>query len=301
MEINRGNLDLLHTGFNSAFQEGIAARQASSQWRTICVESRSMTAEESYPWLGALPGMRKWAGERAVHSMELHDWTIKNEDFELTIGVGRNAIEDDRYGVYSQRFNMMGAATEAHPDELVWPLVAAGFDTKCYDGQYFFDGDHPIYAKDGSVGSMSNTGGGAGTAWYLLSLGFPAIRPIVFQTRKDVGSIVMLTDPTDENVFHRKEFLYGVDSRDNAGYAWWQTAYGSKQTLNAANYQSARQAMLGMKGDHGRPIGLLPDTLVVPPTLEGDARRLVEREFTGGGDSNEWYRTAKVVVVPWLG
>ena len=31
----------------------------------------------------------------------------------------------------------------------------------------------------------------------------------------------------DDNVFFEKKYIYGVDSRDNAGYGLWQLAYGS--------------------------------------------------------------------------
>jgi len=77
-------------------------------------------------------------------------------------------------------------------------------------------------------------------------------------------------------------------------------AHGSKATLNAANYEAARVAMTGMLGDHGRPPGIMPDLLMVPPSLEGATRRIVGNELTGGGNTNEWYNTAEVLVVPWL-
>ena len=37
----------------------------------------------------------------------------------------------------------------------------------------------------------------------------------------------MLTKDTDLNVFLQKEYLYGCDCRDNAGFGFWQMAYGS--------------------------------------------------------------------------
>ena len=33
--------------------------------------------------------------------------------------------------------------------------------------------------------------------------------------------------PGDDNVFFKKEFIYGVDARCNAGYGLWQLAFGS--------------------------------------------------------------------------
>ena len=63
------------------------------------------------------------------------------------------------------------------------------------------------------------------TKWFLLDLSKP-IKPFILQVVKKV-EFTALDNPTDENVFKRKKFLYGVDSIDNAGYGLWQLAYGS--------------------------------------------------------------------------
>nr|WP_295470261.1 Mu-like prophage major head subunit gpT family protein [Mesorhizobium sp.] len=81
---------------------------------------------------------------------------------------------------------------------------------------------------------------------------------------------------------------------------YWQMAYGSKQTLNAANYEAARGAITGMTGDHGRPLGLVPDLLVVPPTLEGAGREILKSALVNGGESNKWANSAELLMVPWL-
>jgi len=63
------------------------------------------------------------------------------------------------------------------------------------------------------------------TKWFLVDLSKP-IKPIILQIAKKID-FAALDSPTDENVFMRKKFLYGVDSIDNAGYGLWQLAYGS--------------------------------------------------------------------------
>jgi phage major head subunit gpT-like protein len=60
-------------------------------------------------------------------------------------------------------FAEMGQAAVRHPEELVFSLLASGFTTACYDGQFFFDSDHPVTDADGNITMASNTGGGAGT------------------------------------------------------------------------------------------------------------------------------------------
>ncbi len=105
-------------------------------------------------------------------------------------------------------------------------------------------------------------------------------------------------NPTDDNVFDRKEFVYGTDARHNVGFGFWQFAWGSKQTLDADHYATARSALMSMKGDHGRPLGIKPRLLVVPPALEGAANRLMTNDNLANGASNEWKGTAEVMVCP---
>ena len=42
--------------------------------------------------------------------------------------------------------------------------------------------------------------------------------------------LTALTRNNDENVFMRDEFVWGADGRSNAGYGFWQMAYGSDGT-----------------------------------------------------------------------
>jgi len=54
------------------------------------------------------------------------------------------------------------------------------------------------------------------TVWYLLDTSKP-IRPFIFQLRQ-APNFVALFNPSDPNVFWRKKFVYGVDTRGNAGF-----------------------------------------------------------------------------------
>jgi phage major head subunit gpT-like protein len=39
---------------------------------------------------------------------------------------------------------------------------------------------------------------------------------------------------------------------------------------------------------------------VVPPSLEGAARKLLLAETKANGETNEWQGSAELLVVPWL-
>jgi len=97
------------------------------------------------------------------------------------------------------------------------------------------------------------------------------------------------------------EYLYGLRARVNAGFGLWQLGFGSKDTLNAANYAAARAAMMDFRADGGRILGVNPTTLVVPPSLEDAALTLLNTENNDGGGSNPWKGTAELVVTPFLG
>ncbi|WP_372605599.1 Mu-like prophage major head subunit gpT family protein, partial [Actibacterium sp.] len=287
MIINSANLNAIRVGFAATFKKGLG--QAPSQYKKIATIVPSSAKENKYGWLGKLPNMRKWIGERVIHGLAEHDYAIKNEPFELTVGVDRDDIKDDNLGVYTPMFEHLGESVGAHPDQLVFTALKEGHLNECFDGQYFFDTDHPVIDEDGNEVTVSNDMGGAGTTWYLLCTARP-IKPIIYQER-EAAKFVAMDNPTDSNVFMKKEFVYGTEARRNVGYGLWVMAIRSSQTLDAAGYAAARQAMREFKGDHGRPLGLVPNLLVVPPALEGKANKLMKNEQIDGSD-NEWKGTA---------
>jgi len=298
MLINKGNLTTLFVAFKAAFQGGLGG--VAPQLDRIATTVPSSTSIEEYGWLGQFPNMREWLGDRVVNGVTSYGYSIKNKSFELTVGVPREKIEDDQYGIYSPMFSEMGRATASNPDRLAFSLLAAGPSTLCYDGQYFFDTDHPVLDANGVPQSQANwnNNSGSGTAWYLLDTS-RSIKPLIFQNRKS-PNFVAKTNETDDNVFDRREYVYGVDSRCNVGFGFWQMAYGSRVTLDEAGLTAAYAAMTARTGDGGRPLGIKPTILLVPPTLEIAARKLVNASMNAAGATNVLNNLVEVVVSPWL-
>lgn len=297
MQLNAQNLRSLYTGFSTAFQAGFAG--VSPLYTRIAQTVPSSTRTNEYGWLGQMPRIREWIGDRVVNNIASSSYSIRNKSFEATIGVDRDDIEDDNIGIYGTMFEEFGRTGATFPDELVWELLANGFNTPCYDGQYFFDADHPVLDEAGNATSVSNFGGGGGTPWYLVDTS-RAIKPVIYQERKSFSSMIRMDAQTDEVVFSRKEYRYGIDGRCNVGFGFWQLAFGSKQTLDPAGYETARAAMGSFKADYGRPLGITPNLIVVPPSLEGAANTIVKSATKANGATNEWAGTADVLVVPWL-
>lgn len=296
MLVNSTNLDDLRVGFKTSFQGGLGL--APSQYIRVATVVGSTQKEQKYGWLGKIPRAREWIGPRVIQNLSQHDYAIKEKALELTLSVDKDDIETDNLKIYGPLFQMMGQSTGSEWESMVWALLALGFSTPCYDGQNFFDTDHPVLDAAGVEQSVANTDGGAAAPWFLLCTKQP-LKPIILQKRKDF-EFVAKDDPKDDRVFMNKEFVYGADARGNVGFGFWQMAWGSKQTLDPAHYEAGRAAITGMKGDHGLPLGLLPDLLVVGASNEGAGRGLLQSQLVNGGESNKWAGTAELLVVPWL-
>ena len=289
----------LRTGFSKAFQDALAATP--TDWEKVATRVPSSSASNTYGWLGQFPALREWVGDRVLKDMAAQAYQVQNKLYEGTVAVKRTDIEDDNVGVYTPLFAEMGRAAKAHADQLVFGLLAAGETTTCYDGQNFFDTDHPVYPNVDGTGTatlVSNLQAGTGPAWYLLDTS-RALKPLIFQERT-TPELDALTSTQDEMVFMSDTYRYGVRYRCNAGFGFWQLAYKSKAALDAANFNAAMAAMMQAKADGGRPLGVKPTTLVVPPSLRADAMALIEAQLTTGGASNPNYKAVEVIVSPWL-
>ena len=267
MLVNNQNLALMYQGFQKVYSD--AYLKPTTYRNKVAMQVASSAAMEIYGWVGLFPSMREWLGARVVNSLKASSFTIVNKTFESTIAIDRNDMADDRYGIYKPVFAETGYLAAMHPEELIFQLLVNGFTGKCFDGQNFFDTVHPAKDKTGADVGVSNNQGGAGTPWFLLDTS-REIKPLIWQEREPY-TLESVVSSTDNSVFTNNEFRFGVRARANAGYGLWQLAYGSKQPLTAANYALARAAMQAFRSDQGRLPGIMPTTLVVPPTLE-DAR-----------------------------
>lgn len=292
MIIKQANLSDLFKAYNAAFKNGFAG--AKPQWPVLATVVPSGTRENHYAWLGQFPKLREWLGDREVKSMEAYDYVLKNKKFESTVGVPRDDIEDDTYGVYSPLMASMGEAARSHPDELLWPLLPNGISSPCYDGQYFFDTDHPVAGQ--SVANVDS--GGTGSYWYLLDNN-RIIKPLILQRRRDYAFRAM-TNLQDDEIFMTDQFKFGVDARVNGGYGFWQQAYASNQALAKASFDAAMAAMMSFKSPEDRPLGIRPSHLVVGPSNRAAALETIEVQRLANGASNPNYKTVEVVVSPFL-
>ncbi|VVE65419.1 Mu-like prophage FluMu major head subunit gpT [Pandoraea anapnoica] len=298
MIINEQALDAIYTAAKALFaQGGLAAKPL---WPDLATKVNSTSREEHYAWLGQFPTLKEWVGDRVVQNMKAFSYTIKNRDFESTVQVARNDIEDDNLGLFGPMFQDMGNAAALHPDQLMFELLASGFTAPCYDGTPFFGEAHRT-GKDGSEKTSNCQKAKAGEEkplWYLLDTS-RAIKPFVYQVRRPYDMIAV-TDPTARDVFMRNEYLYGVDGRSNMGFGFWQQAFASNLELTPENFNAAYSAMTSLQSDEGRPLGVKPTILLCGMANRENAFYIAKADRQANNVPNPNYQVVDVIVTPHL-
>ncbi len=150
MIINNGTIQALRTGFNTSYRTGFTS--APTFYNQFATTVPSNTDIETYGWMTQLASMREWLGPRLVRNLGEAVYTLTNKDFELTIGVGRNQIEDEKLGIYSTLFEDMGASARKWPDQIVKTALQAGTSATTFDSVAFFASTHPL----NPAGNQSN-------------------------------------------------------------------------------------------------------------------------------------------------
>lgn len=137
-------------GLTAKFDIGVKA--GNPVYPEFCTIAPSNGADEEYGFVGAMPGVREWLGDRQFNRLRGARFTLANKPWETSVGIDRDHIEDDRLGMYGPVLQNLGAEAMCHPDELLFELITGGEAAACFDGQFFFDTDHTW----GDSGTQSN-------------------------------------------------------------------------------------------------------------------------------------------------
>lgn len=172
-------LNAVFTGFKALFTTLFA--KVKPQWPRVAMEAPSNTSGETYNWLGAITAMKEWIDTKVAAGLLSHNYTIRNKDWEATIEVDRNTIEDDQLGTIQPRINQLPEEAARHPDELLSQLIIT--NGLSYDGQNMFDTDH----SEGMSGVQSNITTGTGVAIANVTADFRTSRAAMISRKNDQG------------------------------------------------------------------------------------------------------------------
>lgn len=287
MIINQAKLEALRVGFSSDFKSGIA--KVAPKYQPMTTTVTATTLIQTYGFLGDFPVFREWLGEKRIRSLDEKAYSLTTRDFESTIGIHKNKIRDDNLGIYGPMVTGWGEEAGSLADRLAFEALAQGHARACYDGQNYFDDEHPVGA--GVVSNVS--GAGAVQPWYLLDCSKP-LKPLLHQERQK-PEFAMVTDPQDSHVFRTGEYLMGGEARSAVGYTYWQLGHRSTAALNEASYTAARDAMAAITNDEGEPLAIRPTHVVVGRSNVSAARNLFMKANLAGGESNVWFKDVEIV------
>lgn len=203
--VNASTLVATHRSFRALFMSSFDA--FTPMWQRHAMMIPSDTKTVIHQWLGRVGAMREWLDTKVLDSLRGMDYTVAARDWESTIEVNRNDIEDDLLGLYTPRIQDLGQRAKQHPDKLISSVRVAGTATLCYDGQNYYDTDH----VEGDSGTQSNLLTGAGTSPPNIRTDWFAARAALRKFKDDKGEPFVLSlgnqdavaviPPDLENVF----------------------------------------------------------------------------------------------------
>jgi len=152
----------------------------------MILKTSSSSNSEKYGWLGQAPQMVEWKDERRLKGLRDFSYTLENKDYESTIEVARNTIEDDQMGSTRVRIQDLARIARAHPRKLFFDALNAGETELAYDGQAFFSASH----SEGDSGTQSNlNSSGSGTTVAQIKTDLDAAIAVMRNYLDDRGEI----------------------------------------------------------------------------------------------------------------
>ncbi len=154
MKITQSDLDALRVNlsltFNGAFN-GTAA-----WWNRVAMYNPTTEKTGRMGWLANLPQMRELVGSRVMQNIAERSYDIVNKDRDLSLEIHRDQVETAIMGGFATPMRALGETAAKYPDKLIATLMQAGATSLCFDGQYFFDNDHPVSLSNSSLSTYSN-------------------------------------------------------------------------------------------------------------------------------------------------
>ena len=148
MEINAANLSILRTSVDLSWKRGLSAPASMNSLDMLKELYREYSGTRKiaeFPFDDFFPGFREWVGDRVVQNVKTGKFVVIARNFERTVSIPLDAIEDDDYGIYTDQ---IGIAAEMWPVQLAELIVETFTGNKlCFTGKAFIATDHK-YGKN---------------------------------------------------------------------------------------------------------------------------------------------------------
>lgn len=143
--INDATLQDLNTRLNAKWTSAYSER-AQLQQQVLATEYTSTTASNFYAFLEALGGWSKWNGARQFKDIASQQFEVLNEDYEMSIKMPKNQIEDDQVGMYEDIVPEMVEGWYKLKAQLVMDVLTS--NPLAYDGVALFSAAGRSYGSN---------------------------------------------------------------------------------------------------------------------------------------------------------
>jgi phage major head subunit gpT-like protein len=142
--VNSPNVSELFTLMIAKYKDALA--QMPKAWAAgLCGMSSTAELRQKFPIdLTTLNGFREWGGPRDAKDSDLTAFYIDSKPWERTIDVDLDSVFARDFAPYVNKVPNLMRAAAIMPNRLMASLLKAGKTATCWDGQYFFDTDHPV-------------------------------------------------------------------------------------------------------------------------------------------------------------
>lgn len=236
----------------------MAIRAASPFYPRMATVVPSTNAEEKYGWIGSMPGVREWFGDRVFNQLRAADYELANKHWESSLLVSKNDVADARVLKYGTLVDQLAAEASYHPDELMFTVMVAGETTGlCSDGQLFYDTDHAW----GSSGTQSND------LTYAAATGTTPTSA-EFRAAYNAAYAAMLAFKSDTGKpFFRPTQAQQVDR--------------PLVTVTPTLYPTALEALTARFDTNGNPVVIMGNPEVIPVAYLTDATKFYVHDTSG--------------------
>lgn len=216
--------------------------------------SDSDQAAEDYSWLGPVPALEEWIGDRIVKGLLAVEYEIKNKKFQAAIKLMRDWFKRQKTAnIMAKIGGLAKRAGQEHLQKLISAAIVAGESAACYDTQYFFDTDHVTPGAEYSTSQsnlISETLDELPTSNHGTANTAPSVEDMAYLIMQAIGTIQSFKDefgePTNQG---STDFLVMVGTIPLA-----TAAHGAVSKMNLASGETNQ--LVSMKANDGSKLNI---------------------------------------------
>ena len=178
---------------------------------------------ETHTYMSNLPRLREFRGYSPGARLVNTPYTVPNLEYRIgPVTVRKPDLDDDQLGGYLMSVQALPRQGQKDIGFKILAKLASGTIDLCFDGSAMFADSHTVGSGDNLMTENNASNDGVTHKIVAMVLTNPAFKPILFQDRESLSSL--LTDADTPQALKQKEYEYWCDCRFGLGYGFWWDA-----------------------------------------------------------------------------